>query len=264
MENTLTLWQYSGKCDLSFDDEKTPRYKSGERYWEPVTGMGFVWVGGGCFPMGCHGEAGKCGKDEKPAHRVCLDGFFLGAFEVTQGQWEAIMGTNPSRFNFGPDYPVEQVSFEDVGKFIRRLKARTGMGFSLPTEAQWEYACRDRGQKKTYPWGMESYLPPANCGTCSAGEFRGKTSLSNSFFPNDMGFYNMGGNVKEWCRDVYSKKAYGVHSLKNPVYTGKGSSRVVRGGSFADNTSQLRCSGRDSAIPTMKSEYLGFRLVLKR
>ncbi|MCP4723284.1 MAG: formylglycine-generating enzyme family protein, partial [Desulfobacteraceae bacterium] len=82
--------------------------------------------------------------------------------------------------------------------------------------------------------------------------------------PNDLGLYDMGGNVREWCRDVYDKKAYGAHSLENPWHREKGSSRVVRGGSFADNTSALRCSNRNYAISAMKSEYIGFRLVLKR
>ncbi len=260
----LSLWQYSGNCNLSFDDEKTIPSQSGEEYQEPVTGMGFVRVAGGCFSMGCHRNAGRCGKDETPEHRVCLEGFWMGIFEVTQGQWEAIMGTNPSRFNLGADYPVEGVSFEEVRKFIRALKVKTGMKFSLPTEAQWEYACRDQGRKKPYPWGKSSYLPETNCGTCSAGEFRGQTAAVGSFPANDIGLHDMGGNVKEWCRDVYDKNAYKTHIQENPLHRGKGSSRVVRGGSFADNTSGLRCSGRDSAVNTMKSEYIGFRLVLKR
>ncbi|MCP4720240.1 MAG: SUMF1/EgtB/PvdO family nonheme iron enzyme, partial [Desulfobacteraceae bacterium] len=203
----LSLWQYSGKCDFSFDDEKRPQYQSGEQYREPVTGISFVWVGGGCFSMGCHGNAGRCGKDEKPSHRVCLDGFWMGAFEVTQGQWESIMGTNPSRFNLGPGYPVERVSFAQVRNFIQLLKTKTGQGFSLPTEAQWEYACRDRGHKKPYPWGRDSHRPHENCGTCSAGKFQGRTAVVGSFTPNDLGLYDMGGNVREWCRDVYDKKA---------------------------------------------------------
>jgi formylglycine-generating enzyme required for sulfatase activity len=262
--NDLSLWQYSGTCDLFFEDESSPPYQSGEIYQEPVTGISFIWVDGGCFSMGCHGSAGRCEKNEKPAHKVCLDGFWMGVFEVTQGQWQELMGTNPSRFNLGSDYPVEQVSFDEAKQFIRLLKADTGMEFVLPTEAQWEYACRDGGRKKPYPWGRESYLPQENCGTCDTGDLRGRTAVVGSFPPNNLGLHDMGGNVREWCRDVYNKKAYKDHSTENPLNWGKGSSRVVRGGSFADNTSFLRCSGRNSALSSMKSEYIGFRLVLKR
>ncbi|MBA3012753.1 MAG: SUMF1/EgtB/PvdO family nonheme iron enzyme [Proteobacteria bacterium] len=260
----LSLWQYSGKCDLSFDDEPSPQYRSGERYREPVTGIIFVWVAGGCFSMGCHGDAGRCEKNEMPAHRVCLDGFWMATFEVTQGQWEAVMGTNPSRFVLTPEHPVEQVSFEDVRNFIRTLKADTGVEFSLPTEAQWEYACRNGGRKIPYPWGKEAYLPEENCGTCNVGTLRGRTAATGSFLPNDMGLYDMGGNVREWCRDVYDKNAYATQSPDNPLHRKEGKERVVRGGSFVDNTDSLRCSARQSAIPNMKSAHIGFRLVLKR
>lgn len=262
--NDLGLWQYSGTCDLFFEAESSLPDRSGEIYQEPKTGISFVWVEGGCFSMGCHGNAGRCEKDEKPAHKVCLDGFWMGVFEVTQGQWQALMGSNPSRFNQGADYPVEQVSFDEVTQFIRLLKADTGTGFALPTEAQWEYACRDGGRKKPYPWGRESHLPQENCGTCNTGDLRGRTAVVGSFPPNDRGLHDMGGNVREWCRDVYDKKAYEIHASENPVHRRGGSLRVVRGGSFADNTAFLRCSGRNSALTSMKSEYLGFRLILKR
>ena len=258
--NDLGLWQYSGKCE-HFDND-SPRHQAGEVYRESVTGISFVWVAGGCFQMGCHGNAGRCGRDEKPAHKVCLDGFWMGAFEVTQGQWQEVMGSNPSRFNLGADYPVEQVSFGEIKQFIRRLKAHTGKRFVLPSEAQWEFACRDGGRKKPYPWGRESYLPRENCGTCDVGGLRGQTMVVGSFSPNDTGIYDMGGNVREWCRDVYDKKAYETHASENPWHRKRGNSRVIRGGSFADNTSFLRCSGRNSALTSMKSEYIGFRLIL--
>lgn len=257
---TLELWQYSGTCDLSLDREDLPEYRLGDGFTEPETGMTFVWIPGGCFSMGCHEHAGKCGKDEMPEHRVCLEGFWMGVFEVTQGEWQAMMGQNPSRFKNGAEYPVEQVSFKDVQGFVRQLNQETGRHFSLPTEAQWEYACRSRGRKKPYPWGRETFNPEENCGTCNAGEFKGRTAVRGSFPPNDLGLYDMGGNVKEWCRDGYDKNAYAAGN--RPGHGKQESSRVVRGGSFADNASMSRCSARDSAIPGMNSEYLGFRLVL--
>jgi len=258
----LELWQYSGKCGPSFDDEAFPKYHKGEVFKEPFTGMEFVFIPRACFIMGCQNFSGKCRKDENPAHKVCVDGFWMGKYEVTQKMWERIMGYNPSRFNSDLSHPVENVSFDEIGEFIRRLNSKTREKFLLPTEAQWEDACRNGGKKVKFPWGNEDYRPEANCGTCNAGVFYGRTAPVGSFSPNEFGLYDMGGNVKEWCRDVYDKKAYNRHSKKNPVYEEKGSSRVIRGGAYTDNASGLRCANRDQSISSMKSDHIGFRLVL--
>jgi formylglycine-generating enzyme required for sulfatase activity len=260
----LELWRYSGKCEASFDDEILPKYTTGDIFKDPVTGMVFVFIPKGCFIMGCHNFAEKCDKDEKPAHKVCMDGFWMGIHEVTQMQWHRIMGSNPSRFNSDLHHPVENVSFDDIQKFIQILNSKSRDKFLLPTEAQLEYACRNGGKKVNFPWGNESYRPDANCGTCNSGTFYGETAPVGSFPPNELGLYDMAGNVKEWCRDVYHEKAYAGHAGKNPVYAGKGSSRVVRGGAFVDNILNLRCTSRNKFIPGMKSDYIGFRLVLTR
>lgn len=262
--NDLALWQYSGKCEDSFDDEARPKYGKGDVYREPATGIKFVFIPKSCFVMGCHEAAEKCGKDEKPAHTVCIDGFWIGQFEVSQKQWKQVMGSNPSRFSGKPDHPVENVSFDDIQEFIRILNARAFETFSLPTEAQWECACRNGGETVNFSWGNESYRPDENCGTCNSGDFHGKTAPCGSFPPNDLRLYDMAGNVKEWCRDTYHKDAYSLHKKKNPLYEEKGPSRVVRGGSFSDNTSKLRCTNRDKSISGMRSDNLGFRLVLTR
>jgi formylglycine-generating enzyme required for sulfatase activity len=214
--------------------------------------------------MGCHPSAEKCEKDEKPSHTVCIDGFWMGQFEVTQKQWNQIMHSNPSRFSRDPGQPVENVSFDDIQKFIRILNTATFEKFSLPTEAQWEYACRNGGETVNFSWGNESFRPDENCGTCNSGDFHGETAPVGSFPPNDIGLYDMAGNVKEWCRDIYHKGAYSLHAKKNPLYKETGSSRVVRGGSFSDNTVKLRCTNRDKSIPAMRSDNVGFRLVLTR
>ncbi|CCK78237.1 formylglycine-generating enzyme family protein [Desulfobacula toluolica] len=260
----LELWRYSGNCDQTFDDETLPEFSKGETFNEPVTGMAFVFIPKGCFIMGCHKHSGNCNKDERPAHKVCVDGFWMGKYEVSQEQWYRVMGENPSRFSSDLRHPVETVSFDDVQKFIQRLNAKNREKFLLPTEAQWEYACRNGGQKVAFPWGNESWRPEENCATCDSGEFHGQTAPVGSFFFNDLGLYDMGGNVKEWCLDVYHKKAYAKHAGKNPFYDSKGSSRVVRGGSFKDNTSHLRCTNRDKSIPGMRSDHIGFRLVMAR
>jgi len=258
----LELWRYTGKCGALFDDEPLPKHTKGEIFKEPATGMEFVFIPKGCFIMGCQDVTEKCDKDETPAHKVCVDGFWMGKYEVTQKLWHHITGRNPSQFSGDLRRPVETVSFGDIQKFIQILNSKTGEKFSLPTEAQWEYVCRNGGQKLGFPWGNESYRPDANCGTCNSGAFYGETAPVGSFPPTELGLYDMAGNVREWCRDVYYKAAYVNHVKKNPVYEGKGFSRVVRGGSFADNTSELRCTNREKSIPGMRSSTIGFRLIL--
>ena len=260
----LELWRFSGKCEASFDDEILPEYTTGDIFKDPVTGTEFIFIRPGCFIMGCHKFAEKCDKDERPAHKVCVNGFWMGKYEVTQELWYRIMDSNPSRFNDDLRHPVENVSFDDIQRFIQILNSQSRDKFLLPTEAQWEYACRNGGDKVNFPWGNESYRPDANCGTCNSVTFYGKTAPVGSFPPNELGLYDMAGNVKEWCRDIYHKKAYAGHGKKNPVYERKGSSRVIRGGSFIDNTSNLRCTNRDKSISGMRSYYIGFRLALIR
>lgn len=256
------LWQYSGKCDLSFDDDRRSRYKKGEVFFEPVTRQPFVWVPKSCFKMGCNPETKKCSKNEQPAHRVCLDGFWIGMYEVDQGLWKTVMGSNPSRFSDNPDHPVENVSFLDVEAFIHKLNSTSQYRFSLPTEAQWEAACRNGGKPVQYPWENNETRPPANCGNCNNKGFNGQTAPVGRFYPNKLGIYDMGGNVKEWCRDYYDKQAYQTHNKKNPEYKDRSSMRVVRGGSFSDISRKLRCGARDRSIPSMTADNIGFRLVL--
>lgn len=260
----LELWKYSGSCDESFDDEVLPKNRQGESYDDAITGTRFIWVPKGCFKMGCHAEAGKCSKDEKPAHRVCLDGYWIGSHEVTQQLWNRIMGTNPSRFSSNVSHPVENVSYNDVQKFLQKLNKVSRHTYVLPTEAQWEYACRNGGQKMPYPWEEDVKRPDANCGNCNSNGYYGQTAPVGTYPPNEIGLYDMGGNVKEWCQDNYDKKAYASHEKKNPVYKKRGAMKVVRGGSYLDASKKLRCSDRDKSIPTVKTDFIGFRLILKK
>ena len=269
--DSLSLWQYSGKCDSVFDNQALPDHRAGDRYSDPRTGMAFVWMPGGCFPMGCDRKKG-CARDERPVRRVCLDGFWMAVHEVTQASWAAVMETRPSANQRGLDYPVEQVSFEDAQAFLHRLNqippepggAGTGPGlrFALPTEAQWEYACRSGKKQHTHAWEEERFRPRANCGGCDAGAYQGRTSPKGSFQPNRFGLYDMGGNVREWCRDRYLKDAYSRAGLTNPVVRKGGQARVVRGGSFVD--SPRSCTARDQALPTLTSPYIGFRIVIEK
>ncbi len=260
--NEMELWNYSGICEASFDDEKRSKYRNGETFTDPVLDMAFIYLQKDCFIMGCHDQADKCRKDERPPHEVCIEAFWMGKFEVTQDQWQLIMGSNPSRFSNDQNRPVENVSYQDVKKFIRLLNAKSKYQYSLPTEAQWEYACRNNGEKVNYPWGDESWQPEENCGSCDSGEYQYETAPVGSFAPNSFGIYDMAGNVKEWCLDYYDKKAYSNHELNNPIYSIKESSRVIRGGSYLDNVTNSRCTSRSQSIPNMRSGNVGFRLVL--
>ena len=259
------LWTYSGKCNLEFDDRPASEYRSGDRYTDPVTGMTMIWIPGRCFKMGCEkNEKEDCGKNEPEPRRICPDGFWMGQYEVTQKAWLTLMDRNPSRFT-GDELPVEQVSFYDVREFIRRLNRETGLRYALPTEAQWEFACRNRGRRAVYPWGMEDFQPDANCSGCDAGSFRGRTAPVGSFEPNPAGIYDMGGNVREWCRDTYDRSDLkkGKQDGKRRKKKSKNPSRVVRGGSFVDPVSRSRCRARSDSLPGMTSYFTGFRLVLE-
>ena len=254
----LELWKIQnrpGKNKHKLKKKKSP-------WTEPLTGMQFIWAPSGCFSMGC---SKKCKKDTTPLHKACLSGFWIGQYEVTQAQYQSIMDTNPSRF-FNRDNPVENTSWDDAMEFISILNKNNRNSqyrFSLPTEAQWEYACRNLGKNAVFPWQPGEKIDMANCGNCNTDNYNGSTKIVGSFQPNRIGLFDMGGNVAEWCADTYDKNAYSKHRGFNPLIHKKGSSRVVRGGSFADNTSKLKCTARNSVIKFMKSDYIGFRLVRK-
>jgi formylglycine-generating enzyme required for sulfatase activity len=232
---------------------------------DPVTGMEFVWVPGGCYQMGCGSWTSDCDDDEKPVHEVCVDGFWMGKTEVTQGQWRSVMGYNPSRFKKGDNYPVEFVSWKHAKDFIEKLNRRSsGMSYRLPTEAEWEYACRSGGKRLKYPWGSELGRNRANCDGCGSRWDDESTAPVGSFSANDLGLYDMSGNVYEWCEDVYDDDGYGRHSRNNPVVTSGGSDRVLRGGAWNHDAGRVRCAPR-SRWSDIRYFYLdvvniGFRL----
>jgi formylglycine-generating enzyme required for sulfatase activity len=229
---------------------------SGQTWREPITGMEFVSIPGGEYEQGCHSNAGECQDDEKPTRRVRLSPFWLGKTEVTQGQWQLIMGSNPSSRKKGDDYPVESVSWNAVQEFIRILNAQ-GLQhiYRLPTEAEWEYACRAGGRAVTY-------------GTSSGDLDRGNANFENSSGPNAAGSYpanalglhDMSGNVREWVQDVYSERAFGGGSTSDPIYMGSGDLQVLRGGGWTDDPRFARCSVRGRNHPARRVTNLGFRL----
>ncbi|GAB6120566.1 SUMF1/EgtB/PvdO family nonheme iron enzyme [Dysgonomonas termitidis] len=214
-----------------------------------------VYVQGGTFTMGCTSEQGNdCYDNEKPAHRVTLSDFYIGKYEVTQAQWQAVMGNNPSSFK-GDNLPVENVSWDDAVSFCRELSRMTGKTYRLPTEAEWEYAARG-GSKKTDAKYSGSYSPDK---VAWYGDNSGnKTHPVGTKQANELGIYDMSGNVWEWCSDWYG--SYPASAQTNPAGASEGSDRVARGGSWGDFAEGVRVPSRGDGSPDNRNNFVGFRL----
>ena len=229
---------------------------SGSRTWrDPVTGMQFVKVPGGSFEMGCHSNAGDCTDNEKPVRTVRLDGFWMGKYEVTQGQWKRIMGSNPSNFKRGDNYPVEKVSWNDVQQFLRRLNSQSSTRFRLPSEAQWEFACRSGGKSVTFGTGNDRV---SSGNTNFKNNNRGTTSVGR-YQANGLGLHDMSGNLWEWVQDKFT--GYGNVGTNNPIFERFDSDPVIRGGGWSGRTRALRCSTRTLYGSSDRLTFIGFRLV---
>lgn len=228
---------------------------------EPVTGMEFVWVDAGSYAMGAGDWDGRGFPHEKPVHTVCLDGFWMGKYPVTQGEWGKVTGSNPSQFKLGDRHPVECVSWLDSKQFIKRL---TALGddlytFRLPTEAEWEYACRSGGKP-------EPYAGSADGSDCDALAWHAENSDGSphevgSKRPNSLGLHDMSGNVWEWCEDIYCDTAYERHDAANPVWCAGEPDRVIRGGSWYTNPRTARSCSRGFLDQTFRRHFVGLRLV---
>ena len=232
-----------------------------------VDGVSFTmkFVEGGTFQMGATSEQGSDAySGEKPVHSVTLSNYYIGETEVTQALWKAVMGSNPSYFK-GDNLPVEKVSWNDCQEFIRKLNQKTGKNFRLPTEAEWEYAAR--GGKKSNEY---KYAGSNSIGSVAVYEENSYNKGSNSpdygthrvksKSPNELGLYDMSGNVWEWCQDW--KGDYGSSSQTNPQGPSSGSSRVLRGGSWVSKARDCRVSRRGSDNSDNRYSHFGFRFVL--
>jgi len=233
-----------------------------EQWIEPITGMKFVGVHGGGFQIG--DQFG----DGKNRRQITIKPFRLGATEVTQGQWKAIMDSNPSKFK-GDDRPVEQVSWVDIQRFIKKFNARHGgkYRFRLPTESEWEYACREGGRKVRFCNGEDIADPSEMNFDSSAnykepyshvGEYRQQTTPAGSFPPNSLGLYDMSGNVWEWTCSKYTDRYDGSEERcadQDVLYS-------LRGGSWNYGPERVRAASRNyfSGYPGHRFYDLGFRL----
>ncbi|AEE48288.1 SUMF1/EgtB/PvdO family nonheme iron enzyme [Haliscomenobacter hydrossis] len=221
---------------------------------------GLVLVKGGTFTMGCTSEQGSdCYDDEKTTHRVILSDFHIGKYEVTQAQWRKVMGSDPPNLYFkGCDQcPVEGVSWEDIQKFLRKLNAQTGKIYRLPTEAEWEYAARGGNQSKGYKYAGSNSFTDVAWFEDNSGN---KPHPVGTKKANELGLYDMSGNVWEWCQDWYSD--YSSNTQTNPTGAGSGSYRVYRGGNWFLDEWACRVSYRNYSTSGAHYKYLGFRLAL--
>ena len=216
-----------------------------------------VRVEAGTFTMGATAEMKNPWDDEKPTHRVTLtNDYYIGKYEVTQTLWQAVMGNNPSEFK-GDNLPVEKVSWKDCQDFISKLNRITGKTFRLPTEAEWEYAARGGNKSRGYQYSGSNNLSDVAWYMDNSGD---KTHAVGTKQPNELGIYDMSGNVWEWCQDWYGK--YSSSSQVNPTGANSGSYRVKRGGSWEIIDWGCRSSYRYSSVPDFCGSNLGFRLFL--
>jgi len=245
----LTLFLF---CRLQADSQSYLLNNSGKSV---NLNIEMVAVKGGNFFMGCTAEQGdQCWDDERPVQRVSVSDFFIGKFEVTQAQWIAVMGNNPSFFK-GDNLPVECVSWNDVQEFIRRLNTQSNVRYRLPTEAEWEFAARGGNSGKGNKFsGSNSAHTVAWCQD-NSGQ---KTHPVGTKSPNELGIYDMSGNVWEWCSDWHNDYFGDIQT--NPQGYLTGVCYVTRGGSWDDFSRRVRVSARGCDAPNDGGNYLGFRL----
>ena len=241
----------------------TPAQRVSATYQNNVLRVGnasyrMVYVSGGSFTMGATSEMTESYNDEKPTHQVTLSSYSIGETEVTQALWKAVMGSNPSYFK-GDNLPVETVSWDDCQTFIRKLNGLTGLHFRLPTEAEWEFAARGGNQSRhtQYSGSSRSRIDDVAWYDGNSGS---KTHPVKTKQPNELGIYDMTGNVWEWCQDWYG--GYSYYAQTNPIGNSLGSHRVRRGGCWGSSPKICRTSCRDNRMPGNAYENLGLRLVL--
>ena len=227
--------------------------------------MKFVWIEPGTFLMGSPKDEPWRKQDENQ-HKVNLaHGFYMGVYPVTQQQWKQVMGSNPSKFQGDPNLPVEQVSWTDCQEFIKKLQESDKKPYRLPTEAEWEYACR-AGTTTPFYCGPTISTDQANYngnyvfGDGKKGVYREKTVPVGSFPANPWGLYDMHGNVWQWCQDLLSDQ-YPKGDAVDPVGT-TGENRVIRGGSWIDSPIECRSAYRGGSRPALRHSLVGVRLCI--
>ncbi|MBD2360448.1 formylglycine-generating enzyme family protein [Anabaena minutissima FACHB-250] len=248
----------------------TKRHKLEAKYFVEDLGNGvsleMVQIPGGTFKMGSPAGEAKRYSEESPQHQVKVPGFFMGKYAVTQEQYQAIMGINPSNFK-GEKRPVEKVSWDDAVEFCQKLSQKTGRTYRLPSEAEWEYACR-AGTTTPFYFGetittdLVNYDGNYPYGSAPKGEYRQQTTNVGIFPPNSFGLYDMCGNIWEWCLDVYNDNYQGATTDGSAWLNGRDkNSKLLRGGSWYHFSWHCRSANRPYLIHTFRNYPVGFRVV---
>ncbi len=232
----------------------------------PGVEMDFVWIPPGTFRMGTVEKRKGTHTDESPKHTVVIsEGFWLGIYEVTQAQWQAVMGGNPSHFK-GADRPVDSVSWNDARAFVDKLNSTAGAGrFRLPTEAEWEFTCRSGTSRSFFGGEINSmdcrnddHLAPWGWYCYNSGD---ATHPVGQLKPNAWGLYDMHGNVGEWCSDYYDRNYYEYSPNRDPGGPDSGKTRVLRGGGWDFRAWDCRSAYRGNYRPTANNNSFGLRIV---
>lgn len=261
---TITLG--SSSTTVSISVSQSAASSGGTTQTITVNGVSFkmIAVEGGTFTMGATSEQGSDAyDDESPTHSVTLSSFSIGETEVTQALWEAVMGQTPtsegslwsSSYGLGSNYPAYFVSWNDCQTFITKLNSLTGKTFRLPTEAEWEYAARGGNKSKGYKYAGSNTIGDVAWYTDNSGSTTHNVATKAA---NELGLYDMSGNVEEWCQDWYGD--YSSGSQTNPTGPSTGSSRVFRGGSCFSYARFCRVSLRDYCTPDYGYSRPGLRL----
>lgn len=238
------------------DEPVTPPAEAGTY---TVNGVSFkmIAVEGGTFTMGSPYSDSDASDNEKPAHQVTLSSFTIGETEVTQELWQAVMGSNPSYFMGDLQRPVECVSWNDCQTFITKLNELTGATFRLPTEAEWEYAARGGNASEGYKYSGSNTIGDVAWYTNNSSN---ATHPVKTKQPNELGIYDMSGNVYEWCADWYDSSYYASSPENNPTGPSSGSYRVLRGGGWGDRARYCRVAIRNFHNPDIRNVIYGLRL----
>ncbi len=257
-----------GKSSSSYN---TPSYSVDQDFTETAWEMNIkmIWVEGGEFMMGCTSEQSDCEDDEKNVRRVTVDGFYISMLEITQSQWEKVMGTSIyqqrdkannswSIHGVGPDYPMYYVSWDEAMDFCRLLSSKTGKTYTLPTEAQWEYAARGGKMADGTKYAGSNMIDAVAWYKDNSGS---TTHPCGTKRANVLGIYDMTGSVWEWCKDWYSE-IYAGYDANNPTGPSSGSEHVTRGGGWNSNALRCRVTARNLNASGKRYDSLGFRVVL--
>jgi len=222
-----------------------------------------VYVEGNTFVMGATSEQGNdAWFYEKPAHKVTLSSYYIGKYPVTQEEWEAVMGSNPAKFK-GDKYPVEQVSWDDCQEFVRKLSQLTGKQFRLPTEAEWEFAARGGSKSKGYKYAGGNDMEEVGWFQDNSDS---QTHPVGQKKANELGIYDMSGNVWEWCQDRYEDfdRDADTYTHLDPQGPTVGFDRVERGGGWASIARRCRVSSRGDGIPSNRFNAIGLRIAYSK